>query len=63
MPHHLIDEEASDETFADQASVHVGEGGDDRLDLFVGHHSLQCVGIDSSNHDYPQQDSNLQPTD
>ena len=51
MRHHLIDEKASDETFADQASVHVGESGDDRLDLFVGHHSLQCVGIDSSNHD------------
>ena len=49
--HHLIDEEIRDQSLADQAAVHVGKGRDDSLDLVIGDHALERLGVDLSDHE------------
>ena len=48
----FIDEEASDQTFADQSSIHVRKRGDDGVDLVVGYEPFERVGIDEALHDF-----------
>jgi len=48
----VVDEVARVEPFPDETSVHVGQYGDDRLDVTIDDHPLERFEIDSALHLY-----------